>query len=417
MIHPTLRFDLDLAPRAVSFTAPAPRSVRWNRRIAGALLLGAVLLLGLAPGCASRRNTRQAEVDAMRREYFELEDRFYDLEGRYRRAERRLRREGIELDSLGLEEESDAAGAGDAPIASPQGPPSASPEPTTADPQPIPATPETNEIPELPGPENAQRSWRRPPSAPAESRLSSRFRRPQTPTTSDTSTPAAQDSDEEAAPWTEPNNTPMTPITDWEVVAIEVPYARGFDSDGHPGDDGIMFVVEPRNASGQLVPAVAPMTVALIDPQSVGEAQRVGLWDLTAEEIAETQQEGLMSGSGITIRLPWQGESPARRQMLLFVRYGGAEEIQLEARTNVNLQSSSTDRSTWLPRPTPLRTAESENRSDRFARDTTSTSSRPSATDASSPSQDSSYARPASTSPGTSSTSPRTSRPAWSPYR
>lgn len=414
MIHPTLRFDLDPAPGAVICTAPTPRSVRWNRRLAGAVLLGAVLLLGLAPGCASRRNTRQAEVDAMRREYFELEDRFYDLEGRYRRAERRLRREGIELDSLGLEEESDAA---DAPAASPQGQPSTSPQPTPADPETTPAAPETNAPPELPGPENARRSWRRPPSAPAESRISSRFRRPQTPTTAETSTPAAQESDEEAAPWTEPNNTPMTPITDWEVVAIEVPYARGFDSDGNTGDDGIMFVVEPRNASGQLVPAVAPMTVALIDPQAVGDAQRIGLWDLTAEEIAETQQEGLMSGSGITIRLPWQGEPPARRQMLLFVRYGGAEEIQLEARTNVNLQSSSTDRSTWLPRPTPLRTAESEIRSDRFASDTTNASSRPNPTSSSSPPQESSYARPVSASPSSSSTSPRTSRPAWSPYR
>lgn len=410
MIHPTLRSELDLAPGAVNLTAPVQPPVRWNRRLAGALLLGAILLVGLAPGCASRRNTRQAEVDAMRREYFELEDRFYDLEGRYRRAERRLRREGIELDSLGLEEPSDDGDAGNAPAASPQGQPSTNPQPT---PTPV----ETNELPELPGPENAQRSWRRPPSAPAESRLSSRFRRPQMPSTAETSTADAPESDEEAAPWTEPNNTPMTPITDWEVVAIDVPYARGFDSDGNTGDDGIMFVVEPRNASGQLVPAVAPMTIALIDPQAIGEAQRIGLWDLTAEEIAETQQEGLMSGSGITIRLPWQGEPPARRQMLLFVRYGGAEEIQLEARTNVNLQSSSSDRSTWLPRPTPLRTAESENQSDRLASDNTRSSSRPSSSSSSSPSQDSSYARPASTSPGASTTSPRTSRPAWSPYR
>jgi len=416
MIYPTHRCNTQtprahrpqVGSRGVSF-------FRWP--IAKGLHLVIVLLPALSLGCASNRYSRQAEVDAMRREYFELEDRFYELEGRYRRAERRLRQEGVELDSLGAEDEaSESSVIEDRPTPVspeddiPMEDPSLTPMPE-ADPM-----PQEDSLPELPGPENADRSWRRPPSSPAESRLSSRFRRPNLPNANPADDRQAAALEDDSVPWTETNQAPLAPINDWEVVSVDVPYVRGYNSDGNAGDDGIFFMVEPRNAAGQLVPAVAPMTIALIDPQAEGEAQRIGLWDLTAEEIAATQQEDLVSGQGITLRLPWQGEPPSRRQFVLFVRYGSVDEAPLEARTNVTLQSGSGDRSTWLPRPTPLRTAEPPStRPDRVASENGGFSSRPSSSP--SVSSDAPLPRPTSNPPGAGTAVPRTSRPAWSPYR
>ncbi|HEV3024828.1 MAG TPA: hypothetical protein VGX76_20265, partial [Pirellulales bacterium] len=61
----------------------------------------------------------------------------------------------------------------------------------------------------------------------------------------------------------------------------------GHDTDGRPGDEGVMVVVEPLDAEGELIEVAGDISVILLDPAQQGEATHVARWDFTAEEAAK----------------------------------------------------------------------------------------------------------------------------------
>jgi hypothetical protein len=133
----------------------------------------------------------------------------------------------------------------------------------------------------------------------------------------------------------------------------------GYDADGRPGDDGIVVVVQLRDARGRAVEAPADVAVVLLDPAYQGEAGtqqdsvRVARWDLTAAETAARFRRTGPDGH-VHLQLPWPGDPPRHGRLYLFVRYttGDGRNLQAEGPVEVSLPGQPGRR--WAPaKPAP----------------------------------------------------------------
>ena len=204
-------------------------------------------------------------------------------------------------------------------------------------------------------------------------------------------------------------------------ISLNRKLTGGHNVDGQPGDEGLMVVVEPLDATGQLIEVPGEVSVVVLDPAQEGEAARVARWDFTAEEAAEHIKRTPM-GDGLHFDLRWPHGPPANRTLNLYVRFKTLEgkKLQLEKQIEVRLpgqEDSSDGAPAWTKSDKPSPSAEA------------------SSTDASAPRAKATAIRPApdDSSPGASShssseadreterpKSERTGRspsPKWTPYR
>lgn len=117
------------------------------------------------------------------------------------------------------------------------------------------------------------------------------------------------------------------PITDARVAKITLnrQLTGGHNRDSHPGDDGVMVVVEPRNAAGQVLRAAGELSIVVLDPKLEGAERRIARWDFDAEETEKLFKKTLL-GEGIHLALPWPGEPPQNTQLMLLVRFRIGEQ-------------------------------------------------------------------------------------------
>ena len=104
----------------------------------------------------------------------------------------------------------------------------------------------------------------------------------------------------------------------------------GNDADGRLGDEGILAVVEARDAEGRLVASPGAMSLALYDPLASGDRGIVARWDFTTDEVAARFRDGPF-GSGIHFELPWPNRPPRRPQVRLAVTCRTPEGKSLSA--------------------------------------------------------------------------------------
>lgn len=116
------------------------------------------------------------------------------------------------------------------------------------------------------------------------------------------------------------------------VVAIKLlpRLTGGNDVDHRFGDEGIMAVVEARDAAGELVSNPGAMTLTLYDPMASGDSGIVAQWEFTAAEVAQRHRAGFM-GSGVHFELPWPNRPPRRPTLRLEVRCQAASGKSLVA--------------------------------------------------------------------------------------
>lgn len=129
-------------------------------------------------------------------------------------------------------------------------------------------------------------------------------------------------------------------------ISLNRKLTGGHNVDGQPGDDGLMVVIEPLDASGELVEVPGEVSVVVLDPAQEGEAARVARWDFTTEEAAEHIKRTPM-GDGLHFDLRWPHGPPANRTLNLYVRFKTLEgkKLQLEKEIEVRLpgQAESSD--------------------------------------------------------------------------
>lgn len=184
-------------------------------------------------------------------------------------------------------------------------------------------------------------------------------------------------------------------------LVINSALTRGANFDETGADDGIMLVIEPRNEQDMFVPVPGPVTISLIDPAEVGDAQRIGLWKFGLEDIEARVKRQLGNGRGITILLPWPDLPPNHSQLKVFVRYETPDGRMLESSADVVVGIKGDGQVGWTVRTTPMGRPKEEWGSANQDSPTSSIATRPS--DSSSPNQSSSESNPR--------------RPEWRPYR
>ncbi|NQT37041.1 MAG: hypothetical protein HQ581_06105 [Planctomycetes bacterium] len=147
-----------------------------------------------------------------------------------------------------------------------------------------------------------------------------------------------------------PTGEPTAPADSNTVSAISLNrmLTGGNNTDGRHGDEGIMVVIEPRDAEGRLVPAAASISVVVIDPELPAEDARIARWDFTAAETARMFRKTLFS-EGLQLEMAWPGEPPSHEDLHLFVRYTTAAGTRLEASRTVTVDLPTRHAARWSP--------------------------------------------------------------------
>ena len=120
------------------------------------------------------------------------------------------------------------------------------------------------------------------------------------------------------------------------AVTLNERLTGGYSLDEHVGHEGVVTVIQPRNAEGRLVAAAAPVSVVVLDPLVTGEAARVARWDLSAEEVARRYRKTPLS-EGIHLELVWPAALPIHSRLHLFVRYTTDDGRKLEADKSIEI--------------------------------------------------------------------------------
>lgn len=113
------------------------------------------------------------------------------------------------------------------------------------------------------------------------------------------------------------------------LLFIDPAQLTGRDEDGAPGDDGLSLVVQIPRDQWSLD---GVLTVSLLDPQEVGDRQRIGLWQISAQEIASATDPTAGGTSAVVpLDLDWNINAPGHSDLKLFVRWENPGANPLES--------------------------------------------------------------------------------------
>ncbi len=194
----------------------------------------------------------------------------------------------------------------------------------------------------------------------------------------------------------------------------------GLDRDGHNGDEGVLVVVEPRDAQGQLVKSAGDVSIVVMDPALEGAAQRVARWDFAADEVPSHFQSTPL-GAGLRFQLAWPAEPPKNRQVQLFVRFTTADGAKINADVPIDVRSPADppredrEAKNWSSSDGASRPQRDRTPSSRLKSSRVSAAPGSSSDEADQPAASNKNAR--ATADGTPRQSSRKNRPVWKPYR
>ena len=379
-----------------------PRLRIGLRLLAVPRLRSGLLLLTALAGCQSHPQVN-AHIDTVNAEYRQLEDYVYSLEDENARLQ-------LQLDAL-------AAGRAAAPADAAPGTsrgglfrsrPERLPRGGTS-----PAAPA--EAPEIEMPGSSM------PSSPALPPERIRPAGNETPITAAEDLTAAEEP--AANPTTKSPPKPPAKPTDTKIthVTLSPLFTGGADFDGHPGDEGLCIVLEPRNAGEELVAEAGPISIVVLDPARDGDAARVARWDF---DLSSARQKLANSGaaSGIKLELPWPATPPEANKLHLFVRYETADGRKLQTDREIFLTPPGQISNRWTPRTVqrqrPAAVAQaSAVEVTNIAGGSNSDSRGHAAQVPSHPDDTKPNASPPPASLSGDESAPRTARPTWSPHR
>ncbi|MEX2561240.1 MAG: hypothetical protein WD403_15060 [Pirellulales bacterium] len=120
----------------------------------------------------------------------------------------------------------------------------------------------------------------------------------------------------------------------------------GHNVDGRAGDEGVMVVIEPRDADGDLVEVAGDVSVVVLDPARQGQAARVARWDFTAHEAAGHLRETPM-GNGLHFELRWPHGPPAGAALTLYVRFTTSDGRKLGVEKQIDVDPPGVPSDQW----------------------------------------------------------------------
>ncbi len=126
----------------------------------------------------------------------------------------------------------------------------------------------------------------------------------------------------------------------------------GYDADGRLGDEGIVVVIEARDALGHGINAPAPVSVVVLDPSMDGPSARVARWDFDVEQTAAMLRRRSPK-QGIGLEMEWPDGRPVHDDLHLFVRYTTSDGRNLEADAPIRINLLEEKSAGWTPGPEP----------------------------------------------------------------
>ncbi len=134
-------------------------------------------------------------------------------------------------------------------------------------------------------------------------------------------------------------------------IKINPTLTGGTDFDRKSGDDGLVIVLEPRNADEEFVPLAGPITAVLLDyaKREEGAGAMVARWEIDAQNVHQAIVDDEYA-KGIQLRLPWPDQLPEHSKLRLDVRYTTVDGRHLDARTDVHVTLPGQFSSRWTPR-------------------------------------------------------------------
>ncbi len=137
---------------------------------------------------------------------------------------------------------------------------------------------------------------------------------------------------------------------DTQEIVLDRIMTGGVDADGRPGEQGLLAVIEPRDARGRPFDAPAEMSVVLLDPATPdadGKALRIARWDYSTVEVAEQfRRNGSSPAIHLTMGLPER--RPKNNKLHLFVRYVTSDGRILQDDMPIELFAAGDPSNQWL---------------------------------------------------------------------
>jgi hypothetical protein len=79
----------------------------------------------------------------------------------------------------------------------------------------------------------------------------------------------------------------------------------GLDDDGHPGDEALQVMVEPRDADGHTVKVPGTLVVRVAEITPEGFKKPLSSWEVSGDTLRRSWKSGLLS-TGYYLVLPWK---------------------------------------------------------------------------------------------------------------
>ena len=79
----------------------------------------------------------------------------------------------------------------------------------------------------------------------------------------------------------------------------------GLDDDGHPGDEALQVLVEPRDADGHAVKVPGRLVIQAVEITAEGLKKPLSAWEVSGDGLRRSWKNGLLS-TGYYLVLPWK---------------------------------------------------------------------------------------------------------------
>lgn len=204
-----------------------------------------------------------------------------------------------------------------------------------------------------------------------------------------------------------------------ESLVLNPLLTGGLDTDGHAGDEGVLVVVEPRDARGEPVKAGGEVSLMVVDPEKTGPEARIARWDFDSDEALALWRKSLL-GNGMHFELAWPGNPPESDRLHLYVRLitPDGRKLITDKEINVDPLQPVTGKAAW-PKKREISTQSMPRKwspSERaLARRSTAKAANQPAADASPAASEPPKATVNSTNPNPSPK--QATRPIWQPFR
>ncbi len=119
-------------------------------------------------------------------------------------------------------------------------------------------------------------------------------------------------------------------------LAINSWLTGGRNTDGQPGDDELVVMIQPRDRDNEPVKLPGTLRLQLTDPAAPKGSRQIGAWTFTPEQ-CRTYWLGSMLSRGFLFKLPWQSP-PTRKRLLLHSRFDTTDGRRFDADLLIHIQ-------------------------------------------------------------------------------